>query len=829
MILIISLSMSLVISLCSASDCISDTIYTEWERCNIEDGSFETYTPLSKRNFNELSELDVRVEKMFYFDAAVNSDSTLRFFKCRRYIDIIYPEKGEAPVYDNDIFLEKRYAEKYGYDVGDYILVSDTEYFVCGIGCFPDYSYVKQNSTDVSANDSFSLAAITDNTWDRMCTGNKIIYNYAYKLGNCTSREFKEKLLHLKYDGSAVKDTYIKKNMQSGEELKESFETASEALKNGALSLADGIDTMNGKLSEFGIDAEANGLYDGAVSIYDGIGRMQKQFGKYIDGEIAYEFANLSSFGEREDNIRINDAVDDSEIGKQSALVVGVFLIMLLIYMLSVFACGTIERERAQIGTLYALGYSKKEILRHYMINPMLISFIGGALGLAAGFMLTDTMAEASSGLYSFPEIHHVYPLYLIAYSMGLPAAFSYAVNRFVLSRKLDDMPLKMMHGGADKRKKSSLKLENMSFTAKYKVRQFFRELAGNATLFFGMIISVLLIMFSLSCYGSISTYINGITSDINYNYMYILRNPVSDLPKNAVVGYTRGFYADYPMTGGEMEISLLGIDRDNPYFDFAANLTDDADKVYMSDSARIKFVYKPGDKVIFHDNTDDKLYAFEIAGEVKYGSGLYFFMNLDSMRKAFGQEYIDKENLKKGERYPKASDYYYNTVFSDTKLDFKHNMLLSEVSKYDMKTGAERFMTLMWDMIVMMIAVSVIIFAAVMYLLMKLEVDRSSYSISLLKALGYSEKTVNSFYLGGSFYIMLAAIVIGIPVCRIIVGFAYPFCVSNVNAGFEAVVSPVQYGIIVLVIFVTYFLTRLALSAYLKKIKMTEILKNRE
>ena len=182
---------------------------------------------------------------------------------------------------------------------------------------------------------------------------------------------------------------------------------------------------------------------------------------------------------------------------------------------------------------------------------------------------------------------------------------------------------------------------------------------------------------FSVACYGSISNYINGIADDIHCNYMYILRNPVSDLPKNAQVGHTRSFNVDYAMTGGEMEVTLLGIDRDNPYFDFAAELSDDSNKIYMSDSVRIKFGYKIGDKAIFTDGSEDKMYAFEIADEVKYGNGLYFFMNTDAMRKAFGLPYFNEDDLKKGARPPKSSDYYYNTVFSDKKLTFKHNMMI--------------------------------------------------------------------------------------------------------------------------------------------------------
>ena len=78
MIMIIALSMALVVSLCSSSDCITETIHREWEKCNVEDGSFETYVPLSKRNFNDLSNLDVNIEKMFYTDVEINSEAVLR-------------------------------------------------------------------------------------------------------------------------------------------------------------------------------------------------------------------------------------------------------------------------------------------------------------------------------------------------------------------------------------------------------------------------------------------------------------------------------------------------------------------------------------------------------------------------------------------------------------------------------------------------------------------------------------------------------------------------------------------------------------------------------
>ena len=760
MIIIIVLSMMLVVSLCSSTDSITASIEDMWKECNVEDGSFETYVPLSNRNFRDLSELNVYVEEAFYSDIETYG-SIIRVFPNRKYIDLAYPEYGSLPKNDDELFLEKMYAKNHNISVGDAFYIGDRQFWVSSIGCLPDYGYVKRNSSDVAPNDEFGIVVLTESAFNQVSAGNNLKYHYTFKLGEgCSIKDLKDKLKRLKFDVSSVKDTYLRAQTENG---------------------------------------------------------------------IVPEMVNISAFEDAKYNIRINDAIEDSQISKTSALVMGVILLILLVYMLAIFSSGTIEQERPVIGTLYALGYSRKEILKHYIRTPMIISGLGALLGMISGFMMTDAMAASSAALYSIPNLKHVYPAYLICYALGMPIVLSYFINWFVLSKKLNLSPLAMMRKTPSGKRGAGVTLKNMSFGAKFRIRQFLRELKGNITLFAGVLLSLLLILFSLACYGSIKGYIDGVEKDIHYNYMYILRNPVTDLPKNSELGFVKGFYVDFPMTSSEMEVTLMGIDYDNPYFDFAPFLSDNASDIYVSSSAAIKFGYKPGDKVIFKDIPSDKYYAFNIAGECEYSGGLYFFMNIDAMREAFGLPYFDPEDLETGERRPPRDTYYYNAVFSDNKITFKHNMMLSEIAKKDVKYGADKFMTLMFDMIVMFIVVSVLIFAAVMYLLMKLEIDRSRSSISLLKALGYDRETVHSFYIGNSFYITLAAIILGIPICKKIVDAIYPYAISNVNGGFEAVISPFHYMLVVIIIFLSYFVTRLMLVSYLGKINLSEILKDRE
>ena len=103
--------------------------------------------------------------------------------------------------------------------------------------------------------------------------------------------------MHLKFNAASVKDTYLKGQIDSAEELKGGFNDASAGLKRGAAALADGIDTIGEALP--GLDEEMSALKDGAQSLYTGIDEMQRAYGKYLDESTQLETVNLTSFGEK--------------------------------------------------------------------------------------------------------------------------------------------------------------------------------------------------------------------------------------------------------------------------------------------------------------------------------------------------------------------------------------------------------------------------------------------------------------------------------------------------------------------------------------------------
>ena len=130
--------------------------------------------------------------------------------------------------------------------------------------------------------------------------------------------------------------------------------------------------------------------------------------------------------------------------------------------------------------------------------------------------------------------------------------------------------------------------------------------------------------------------------------------------------------------------------------------------------------------------------YAFQVADITQYSSGLYAFMDIDSMRDLF-----------------QTSSDYYNMVVSKKKLSIDSGKLYATTSKKAIEESSDVFINMMIPMMGMIVGLSVIIFAIVMYLMIKVMIDRSAQNIALMKYLGIGRKRLRSFILMGISYMI--------------------------------------------------------------------------
>ena len=261
---------------------------------------------------------------------------------------------------------------------------------------------------------------------------------------------------------------------------------------------------------------------------------------------------------------------------------------------------------------------------------------------------------------------------------------------------------------------------------------------------------------------------------------------------------------------GYNLDVTLLGIHEDNPYFD--ASVKKGTGSVWISSAMAQKYQLKQGDELVLNEEESERKYAFNVEEIVPYATSFFAFMEIDSLRELMGQE-----------------EGYYNIVFSDHDLNADSGRLYSTTSKTDVEKSAAVFVDKMRPMVVMLVVISALIFSVVMYLMMKVMVDRSTMSISLMKVLGYRKKEIGKLYLNGNLLVVILSALAGIPLSKIIMDSIFPYMISNVSCGIDLTFSWQMYGGLLAAILALYFLINRILMRKVNQILPAEVLKNRE
>ncbi len=887
--ILIIVGMYIIISLVGAADTIMYGTARSAKENYLEDGEFSVFVPLTEEEKESLTEEGASVEEHFYLEYSEADGGILRIFENREKIDRIELEEGRLAEKENEIVLEKRYCEEYTLSVGDVISFGGRNFRICGIGTSADYEAPLRNLSD-SAVDSkqFGIGFVTADTYERLREEGKSIiteeYVYAYRLeGGMTEKELKDALKKMSISPDQIEDDYFKEYWDQTGGKKEEFEEALYDLKDGTKELAEGIGELeehnsaltkgaqevfaaylkeaNDSLASFGVNqmtednfaeeleriikksdnallvmklksvkeqllelkAFADGVEEytegvaeaseGADELAEGSHKLQKETQKFMNDYFDYELSNLMMFLTAEDNMRIGAAADDQIINKAAGLVAGVIILILFTYVISVFVVHGIEQEASIIGTLYAMGVKRKELLLHYLTLPVMVTGIAGIIGTAFGYssLGVNVQMQDCYAYFSVPSLPTVYEPYLLAYGILMPPAVAAFVNYFVIRKKLDQPALKLIRNEQKTRrtgKTQNLRLDGLGFVGTFQLRQMFRELRTAFTVFFGLFVSLLIVMLSLDCYVLCEHISVENKRDTKFAYMYTYKYPEETVKKGGEAAYAKTLKRE--AYGYNLDVTLLGIKPDNPYFD--APVEEGKDRVLISSAMAQKYHLYKGDEVVLSDEEQEMAYAFTVDGIVQYSTGFYVFMDINSMRELMGEP-----------------EDYYNVVFADHDLEIDKGRLYATVTKEEIEKSADIFVELMMSMVIMMGVVSALIFMVVMYLMMKVMIDRSAFSISLMKIFGYRTKEIRKLYLNGNFYIVALSTLIGIPLSKMMMDAMFPYMVSNVACAINLSFPWQLYAGLLGSIFLLYFIINRMLYGKLKKMAPADVLKNRE
>lgn len=814
---LIVLCMYLIISLIGTADTIIIGSENAAVENRLEDGQFTLFVPLTEAEKTKLTDQGITLEEQFYLDYELEDGSTLRVFQSREQINLLETVEGSHPKSETEVVLERRYAEEHSLESGSKITIGGKEFIVSGIGCTPDYDAPYKDFTDSSVNSSsFGTAFVTKEAYEILLSEKNSIkaeeYVYSYRLnGELTDEELKEELKEFKVNAEEIDDIYFREYWEEQTAEKTELEDGITKLADGSKELHDGLNELSEIQTGLApLDEGIANARDGAKELSEGIKELQSETEEFFEEYFEPEINNMTQFITAGNNPRAKAAANDQIINKYGGIIAGIIVLILFAYVISVFVVYGIEKENSTIGALYALGVKKNELIVHYLCLPVVITFIAGAMGCALGFGAIggSTIMGDCYSYFSIPQMEVVYSPYLFVYGMVLPPVLSAIVNLLVIRKKLDRPALQLLRNEQKAGRMSHIKLGKMSFITTFRIRQMLREARTSLTVVGGMFISLLILMLGLNCYTMCHYISTANKTDTKFEYLYTYKYPEKEVPEGGYEAFSKSMKKEN--LGYNLDVTILGITEENPFFE--VELSDNKSEVVISSAMAEKYGISEGEILVLEDEEAEQYYAFHVKDITEYSTGFYVFMDINNMREMFGK-----------------SDTYYNQVFSDKELDIEAGRLYGVTTKKDIEKSADVFIAQMKPMISMMIIFAILIFAVVMYLMMKVMIDRSAFHISMVKVFGYRMGEIKKLYLNGNFYVIAAGALIAIPLAKKCMDMIYPAMVSNVACAMRLTFSWQMYAMIYVAILVVYLIINELLVGRLKKVNLAEVLKNRE
>ena len=106
----------------------------------------------------------------------------VRVYKTRKNVNIQSIYEGRLPNKENEIALDRLFAEKNNYKIGDTIKLNKKNIKIVGTIAVPDYtSLIEKNSDLMMDAIHFGVAIVNQDTFDNFKKDN-VTYNYSYVL-----------------------------------------------------------------------------------------------------------------------------------------------------------------------------------------------------------------------------------------------------------------------------------------------------------------------------------------------------------------------------------------------------------------------------------------------------------------------------------------------------------------------------------------------------------------------------------------------------------------------------------------------------------------------
>ncbi|MBQ2677610.1 MAG: ABC transporter permease [Firmicutes bacterium] len=516
----------------------------------------------------------------------------------------------------------------------------------------------------------------------------------------------------------------------------------------------------------------------------------------------------LKDYVPRHENQAIRFAGDD--MGRDKVMFVW-FLYIVTIVLAFAFAItvrSTIEQEAKVIGTLRASGYTRRELLAHYVTLPVAVTLVSALAGNILGYTgLKYAMADMYYNSYSLPTYETVWSTEAFVKTTVIPCLIVAAVVLIVISRSLSLPPLQFLRRDLKRRKQSRpVKLPGFRFKTRFYLRVMLQNKSTYVLLFIGIFLASVIFLFGSLFMPLLDNFRTQIQDSEFCNYQYVLKAQTETDTRGAEKYAVKTLEND----NGE-KITVYGIQKDSRYLDADKVKEMNTGKVLFSNGYYEKYDTEKGETIRLKEEFASDRYSFKADGEYEYPASLAVFMNIDKFRDTF-----------------ETDDDYYSGYFSDSRLkDIPESDIASVITEEDLLTTSNQLEDSMGGAFTLFLIIAILMFVLMVFLLAKLVTERNAYAISMLKILGYTNREAGSLYQTATGIAVVISLILsgvfGISLIKVI----YHTMMQTFTGWMTFYAAPWGVPVLIATGLVCYGLVSLLLMRKIRKIPMTDALKD--
>lgn len=526
--------------------------------------------------------------------------------------------------------------------------------------------------------------------------------------------------------------------------------------------------------------------------------------------DVIAENAVITQFIPMYTNQAIKFTGDDMGRDRTTFTVFLYIVIAIIAFIMAITAGNTIAKEATVIGTLRASGYTKGELIRHYLAIPMTVIIVSAIIGNILGYtVFIDVAVDMYYANYSLPTFEVIWSADAFVRTTVVPVILMFVINFAILLDKMSLSPLKFIRRDLKKRqKKKAFRLNTkIGIMNRFRLRIIFQNMPNYFTIFVGIFLANLIFLLGVGFPELLNNNQKLVTENMIADYQYILKMPV-ETENESAEKYCAGTLVTIPGKLASESVTMYGVVEDSKYVDI-----DTADGVYISEAYSNKFDVAVGESITLKEEFSSKEHTFRVDGIYDYPTIIAVFMDMDYFNEVFENE-----------------EAYYNGYLSDEEIDDIDEMFIAaKITESDLTKLARQMNHSMGSIMDMFLYFGLIMFMLIIYLLSKIVLEKNAQSISMTKILGYTNAEISGLYIAATSIVVVLSLILTMPLVDMLMRIVCEVMLSAYSGYLPYELAPMAYIKIIVMGIIAYAVIAFIQFRKLKKIPMDMALKNVE